>query len=284
MKKNYLWMLVAILTCGLAVSMLTSCSDKDPVNPDPEIIQKLSGVWFGEVLRIDYDPDADENDVEYVLLSFDENGVITRSVYIGNREDPINHWERTYRHGIYTVNGNAGTLTIENFSETPATIKYRFDGDKLILEADDENDVLLSLHRPSVAELDLIAMFNVSLSGDDYVGKWFGVNEFNGLYTYMMLDFTEEGKLNTIRYSVYNDKVTRTSYTQLYDTADDDDEPTLEIHNSTDYTQSEFYYWSVNGKTLILEKDIDDEEVISSTYHALTKDDLELMAQLDKKS
>ena len=119
------------------------------------------------------------------------------------------------------------------------------------------------------------------------MGKWFGFTEHNGLYTYMMLDFTEESGLKTIRYSVYNDKVARTEYTQFYNEADDDeyeDEPVLEIHSSTDYKQSEFYWWKVVGNTLTLGKELDDEEFISSTYHALTKADLELMEELDKKS
>ena len=134
MRKNFLWMLAAILICGLTVTMMTSCSkEDDPVNPDPVITETLTGEWFAVVNRVDYDEDADENDIEYILLSFDENGVVTQSIYIGNTTNPIKSWERMHRHGIYTVDEIARTLTVENISETPTTSKYRFDKELLIL-------------------------------------------------------------------------------------------------------------------------------------------------------
>jgi hypothetical protein len=224
------------------------------------------------------------------LLSFDENGVVTQNIYTGNTTEPLRYWERMHRHGIYTVDETASTITVENISETPTTSKYSFDKELLILKFYDEENadynMSIPLHRPSKAEKDLLVVYDISLWGDDYVGKWFGFTEHNGLYTYMMLDFTEESGLKTIRYSVYNDKVTRTEYTQVYNEADDDeyeDEPVLEIHSSNDYKQSEFYWWKVAGNTLTLGKELDDEEFISSTYHALTKADIELMEELDKK-
>ena len=155
----------------------------------------LTGEWFAVVNRKDYDEDADENDIEYLLLSFDENGVVTQNVYIGNKTEPLKYWERMHRHGIYTVDEKASTLTIENISETPTTSKYSFDKELLILNLYDEENVdrnmSIPLHRPSKAEKDLLAVYDISLWGDDYVGKWFGFTEHNGLYTYMMLDFTE---------------------------------------------------------------------------------------------
>lgn len=292
MKKNILWMLAAILISGLTVTTMTSCSNNDdPVNPDPVITQTLTGEWFAVVNRMDYDKDADENDIEYILLSFDENGVVTQNIYTGNTTEPLRYWERMHRHGIYTVDEKARTITVENISETPTTSKYSFDKELQILNLYDEETVdrnmSIPLHRPSKAEKDLLAVYDISLWGDDYVGKWFGYTEHNGLYTYMMLDFTEGRGLKTIRYSVYNDNVTRTEYTQVYNEADDDeyeDEPVLEIHSPTDYKQSEFYWWEVAGNTLTLGKELEDEEFISSTYHALTKADIELMEELDKKS
>jgi len=54
MRKNFLWMLAAILICGLTVTMMTSCSkEDDPVNPDPVITETLTGEWFAVVNRVD---------------------------------------------------------------------------------------------------------------------------------------------------------------------------------------------------------------------------------------
>ena len=57
----------------------------------------------------------------------------------------------------------------------------------------------------------------------------------------------------------------------------------MEIHYANDYSQSVFYWWEVVGNTLTLGKEENEEEIIS-TYHALTKADIELMAELEKKS
>lgn len=281
-------MLVAIMTCGLTVTTMTSCSNEDdPVKPDPVITETLTGEWLTFVNR-NFDEDDDKNDIEYVLLSFDEAGVITQKVYIGNTTQPIRYWERMHRHGIYTVNEATHTLTYENLTLEPETIKYSFDKDLLTLSPiDDEADYRiksLTFHRPTKSEKDLLSVYDLSLWGDDYAGKWFGVNEHNGLYTYMMLDFTEGSGLKTIRYSVYEDKCTRTAYTQYYNEADDieDYEKVLEIHSTTDYSQSDFYWWKVADNTLTL--GLTKYEDMFSVYHPLTKADIELMAELDKKS
>ncbi len=282
MKKNLLWMFAAILTCGFAVSTMTSCSEDDnPVIPD--IQETLTGDWLVTVNRdAEYN---DENDVEYVLFTFEENGVVVRNVYVGNTTEPLRYWERMQRHGIYTVDETTKTIVSEMLSSDPTTIKYSLTDGLLTLTVDGEGEsITLTFHRPTEAEKALLSMYDLSLWGNDYVGKWFSVQEENGQYTYVLLDFTEDSGLKTIRYSVNGDKCIRTEYTQYYNEDDEDeDEQVLEIHNMSDYMQSEFYWWEISGNTLTLGTEDDEEEFIS-TYHALTPADVALIAELEKKS
>ena len=289
MKKNLSLMLAAILTCG---SMFIACSNDvdNPVIPTPDPI--ITGEWFAIVNISDYDEDSDEGDVNYILLTFDEDGVITQDVYTGNTKESLRHWERRHRHGLYTTDNAAHTLTIEDISDDPSVFSFSFDKGQLafsnIYKDDADGNLPLTLHRPSKAEKDLLAVYHRSLKGDDYTGKWFNVQEENGQRTYVMLDFTEDSGLKTIRYTMDGDQCIRTEYTQYYNEYidyedEDEDEQVLEIHNPADYMQSDYYWWEVDGNTLTLEKEENENEVVK-TYHALTKADAALMAELEKKS
>ena len=286
MRKNLLWMLAAILSCG---AMFTSCSNDEDDPVIPTSTETLIGEWFTTVNRHDYDKDCDEDEVEYILLSFDEDGVMTQKIYFGSTTEAIRYWERMHRHGIYTINEVAHSLTYVNISSEPANIQYSLDKEHLIFSIyneDTKRNMPLTFHRPSKEEKDLLAVYDKSLWGDDYTGKWFSVQEENGQYTYVMLDFTEDSGLKTLSYSVKGDECIRTEYTQVFNEGDDDedeDEKVLEIHYANDYSQSEFFWWEVVGNTLRLGKEENDKEIIS-TYHALTKADVELMAELEKKS
>lgn len=270
---------IVIMSCVFTGSIMTSCSDDDDsVSQDYQ--KKLIGEWMAMV-----NPDlelGDENDVVYVLLSFNEDGVLFQKNYDGNTTEPLNCWERSCRHGIYTVNEAAHTIQCELFE---GEAKFSFVGDQMIF-TDSSNDVEMSLtfHRPTKAEKALLSMYDLSLEGNDYYGKWFMVQEENGKSTYTMLDFTEDSGLKTTRYTVTGDECIRTDCSQFYgENSSDEDGPMLEIYNSNDYFQRELYWWKVSGNTLTLEKCDDSDEETVSTYHALTKADAALLAELEKK-
>ena len=270
---------IVIMSCVFTGSIMTSCSDDDDsVSQDYQ--KKLIGEWLATVNR-DTELD-DENDVVYVLLSFNEDGVLFQKNYDGNTTEPLNCWERSCRHGIYTVNEAAHTIQCELFE---GEAKFSFVGDQMIF-TDSSNDVEMSMtfHRPSKAEKALLSMYDLSLEGNDYCGKWFMVQEENGKSTYTMLDFTEDSGLKTTRYTVTGDQCIRTDYSQFYgEDNSDEDGPMLEIYNSNDYFQRELYWWKVSGNTLTLEKCDDSDEETVLTYHALTKADAALLAELEKK-
>ena len=277
-------MLVAILICGLTVTTTTSCSkDNDSEQQGSGKTETLKGDWLAQVNHYDEDDEIVGGYSEYVLLNFGEDGVITQRVYMGNAGTPLEYWERMLRHGIYTVNEAAGTITTQNLSRKDATVKYSISGEKLSLSTT-EKDVAtktVTFHRSTKDELARFSMYDSELKGDDYVGKWFVTNEHSGLFTHVLLDLDEDSGVTVTRYSVYEDDVTRTIYSRSVSTLDEEDGQKIVFHDPADYSVTESYWWSVTGNQLKFVKPEYDE--IYTIYHPLTKSDIKLMEELNKK-
>ena len=288
-RKHFQWILAALMICGLAVTTTTSCSKDDDSGQQGGSgnTESLKGYWFVQLNHV-YDEDDGPiagGYMEYVLLNFGDDGVVTRSVYEGNAGVSLEYWERMLRHGIYTVNEAAGTITIQNFSDDETEIaKYSLSGDKLTLTSTEsyEEPLTITFHRPSTEELNRCSMYDSELEGDDYVGKWFAVSEHNGLYTYVYLDIDESSGITVTRYSVYEDDVTRTSYFRSVSTLDEEDGERIVFHDPDDYSVTDSYVWSVTDNQLKFVKT--EYEDLYTVYHPLTKSDIKLMDELNKKA
>jgi len=283
-RRQFQWMLVAILICGLTVTTTTSCSkDNDSEQQGSGKTETLKGDWLAQVNHYDEDDEIVGGYSEYVLLNFGEDGVITQRVYMGNAGTPLEYWERMLRHGIYTVNEAAGTITTQNLSRKDATVKYSISGDKLSLSTT-EKDVAtktVTFHRSTKDELARFSMYDSKLKGDDYVGKWFVTNEHSGLFTHVLLDLDEDSGVTVTRYSVYEDDVTRTIYSRSVSTLDEEDGQKIVFHDPADYSVIESYWWSVTDNQLKFVKP--EYEEVYTVYHPLTKSDIKLMEELNKK-
>ena len=277
-------MLVAILICGLTVTTTTSCSkDNDSELQGSGKTETLKGDWLAQVNHYDEDDEIVGGYSEYVLLNFGEDGVITQRVYMGNAGTPLEYWERMLRHGIYIVNEAAGTITTQNLSREDATVKYSISGEKLSLSTT-EKDVAtktVTFHRSTKDELARFSMYDSELKGDDYVGKWFVTNEHSGLFTHVLLDLDEDSGVTVTRYSVYEDDVTRTIYSRSVSTLDEEDGQKIVFHDPADYSVTESYWWSVTDNQLKFVKP--EYEEVYTVYHPLTKSDIKLMEELNKK-
>lgn len=283
-RRQFQWMLVAILICGLTVTTTTSCSkDNDSEQQGSGKTETLKGDWLAQVNHYDEDDEIVGGYSEYVLLNFGEDGVITQRVYMGNAGTPLEYWERMLRHGIYTVNEAAGTITTQNLSRKDATVKYSISGEKLSLSTT-EKDVAtktVTFHRSTKDELARFSMYDSELKGDDYVGKWFVTNEHSGLFTHVLLDLDEDSGVTVTRYSVYEDDVTRTIYSRSVSTLDEEDGQKIVFHDPADYSVTESYWWSVTDNQLKFVKP--EYEEVYTVYHPLTKSDIKLMEELNKK-
>ena len=283
-RRQFQWMLVAILICGLTVTTTTSCSkDNDSEQQGSGKTETLKGDWLAQVNHYDEDDEIVGGYSEYVLLNFGEDGVITQRVYMGNAGTPLEYWERMLRHGIYIVNEAAGTITTQNLSREDATVKYSISGEKLSLSTT-EKDVAtktVTFHRSTKDELARFSMYDSELKGDDYVGKWFVTNEHSGLFTHVLLDLDEDSGVTVTRYSVYEDDVTRTIYSRSVSTLDEEDGQKIVFHDPADYSVTESYWWSVTDNQLKFVKP--EYEEVYTVYHPLTKSDIKLMEELNKK-
>ena len=165
-KRQFQWILAALMICGLAVTTFTSCSKDD--DDDSGKGSSLLGNWFVKINYID-DEEGEpiEGDyTEYILLNFGDGGFSIRTIYSGNAGVPLMYWGRDVQSGTYTVNETAKTVTLKNLSyEGEETSKYSISGDKLTLtttyEYDfEEDEFSTTFHRPTTEDQDLISLLD----------------------------------------------------------------------------------------------------------------------------
>ena len=278
MKKSVFRFLTALSVCCLAMTTLFSCIDFHAGDKG-----KLNGKWL---TTVDFSQPGEHHFV-HLLLEFSADGICTNTKYDIYPDEPENYSERLRRHSIYAVDDATHILTWDDGNRSEMA-SYEFkDGGLVLLAISDNADgsvpSVYEFYRPTANELKQLKSYDASLWGDDYVGRWFGSSEVNGLHTFVMVEFTEEGRLHTRRYSLYGDDCTRTQSTQVYYDYDaSDNDKVLEVHAADDYSKISLWTWNVKDNLLTL-GNYENPQQQSSTYHPLTADDIELMSALDKK-
>ena len=164
-------MLAALMICGLAVITTTSCS-KDDDNSGSGKGSSLLGNWFVDLSYVDDEDDEDDEPMvggaykEYILLTFGEDGTVTRSIYSGNASLSPEYWDLEVERGTYTVDEKAGTITAKGLSDNGLeTSKYSISGNKLTLSTTndddfDDDEFIITFHRPSQDELNIFSKSN----------------------------------------------------------------------------------------------------------------------------
>ena len=275
MKKVLSCVFAAILICGSSVFSSCSANDDNPI-PQPEVTEKLSGSWFAEIERNVYG----ETEIVYVLFNFGEDGVVTTQSYFIYPDEPFNNSWRYSRHAIYTVDESAGTIVIDYGNKEKEVIGYTLSKNGLTLIDDEEKDIIYNLHRPTSAELNILAVYDHALPGDEYIGKWFGYKEDNGEKVYTMFGFTDDNMVNLVVYLVKDGKCTRKVSRAQYEDSEEDGEPVLKIYSPWNKSEADIFRWSVTGNVLSLEN-LNEEDFITE-FHFVTPADLATMAELGK--
>ena len=287
MKKIFLWMLTAILTCGLTLISLTSCSDDDDSTTIKDT--NLSGSWFAQIKVDEKSPDCEN----YALLTFDKNGVVTTRSYEIYPNEPINYSERFRRHEFYNVNEAAGTFTIQydDAEEEDALFYYSFNKEGMVLKQAG-SDLIIQLHRPTYSELKMLSVFDKVISSDDYVGKWINEKNEAGIMKYTVMTIDEDGIMDCKVYLTNEDKcqcVPFKFYYSEYDTKEHNGQ-VIEMHPYDNYKQVSYWWWTVKDNILTTgpadiegngdsNEDEDEDEIVS--YRAFTPADKVLIDKLE---
>lgn len=286
MEKNlFKSLLVGMLTSCLTVVIATSCAKDDmPVTHNEETADQLVGDWLY------YNSDDDEEDmvgksVSYSLLRFDENGVVTRTIYSGYEGTPLKYWERWLRHGIYTVDVAAHTITIDDIDNRSQVSGYTLADGQLILELryDDGNTTQTAiLRRPQANDRELLEMIDKAVPSDDYIGKWVRTETANGQTTYVLADFQELVDIVVNRYTVTSDnKVYKRSELVNYtDGSWDEDDGFLMIYENGIDEDAIKHWWKIEGSSLSI--GYENSESPRYTYHQLTKEEYDMFQAFDK--
>ena len=169
-RRHFQWMLAALMICGLAVITTTSCS-KDDDDSGSGKASALLGNWFVDISYVDDEDDEDEPLIggsykEYILLTFAEDGTVTRSIYSGNPSMSSEYWDLEVERGTYTVDEKAGTITAKGLSDDGLeNSKFSISGNKLTLSTTndddfDDDEFIITFHRPSQQELNIFSKSN----------------------------------------------------------------------------------------------------------------------------
>ena len=274
MKKVLSCVFAAILICGSSVFSSCSANDDNPI-PQPEVTEKLSGSWFTEIERNTYG----ETEIVYLLFNFSEDGVVATQFYFIDPEEPLNYSWRYNRHAIYTVDESAGTIVIDYGNKEKEVMGYTLSKNGLTLIDDEEKGIIYNLHRPSSAELEKLTVYDQALPGEEYIGKWFGYKEENGVKVYTMFGFTDDNMVNLVVYFVKDGKCIRKESRTMFEVSEDE-ESVLKIYSPWNKSEADVYRWSVTGNVLSLEN-LKEEEFIAE-FHFVTPADLATMAELNK--
>ncbi len=275
-------MLATILTFGLTMTTLTSCSDDDDTPAIKDT--KLTGNWFAQITAEEKSSDGEN----YVLFSFKDDGLLVTNSYEIYPDEPM-HWsERHRRHMYYTVNEEAGTFTMID-GEEESTINFMFNSEGMII-SENKHDLKIQLHRPTASELKMLATFEKVISSDDYVGKWINEKNDGGVMTYTVLEIDENARMKSAVYRSYGDQSDCTTFEFIYGEYDTNEYQgkVLEIHSAKDYRDVGYWWWNVKDNMLStgpadIENGSDgDEEEDMITYRPFTLADKELIDKRDK--
>lgn len=133
MEKNFLWIIIAILSCGLTMTTIISCGNDDANNNggDTEVTvgePTLLGGWLTAVEI----HNEDKYEMKYLLVSFDENGVATMRSYQISLQEAYNYSERMRRHVTYSVDEVDGIFEL-NYESGVETNYFKLTKDSLLV-------------------------------------------------------------------------------------------------------------------------------------------------------
>lgn len=110
MKKNFVWMLAAVLTCGLAMATLTACNNSDNPVSEGSVIDNLAEKIQGKWMMVEADGKPVPTDSKQVL-TYESDSKMYYSMSISAISD-LNVWVN-HCEGRYTLIGNKITQVVE---------------------------------------------------------------------------------------------------------------------------------------------------------------------------
>ena len=149
MKKKNLWMLAAILLCGL---LTTACSDDDePTNLEPATLTKaLQGEWISEINVDEFKSDNPDVKVDpsadgYVLVfihHFNDDGTCWKEINVTKKGLLINQPVDRYSTSSCRYSVGKDGLVIVEYENSEEGDELRFDGTRLTEDYGDRKNVL----------------------------------------------------------------------------------------------------------------------------------------------
>jgi len=278
MTKKNLFTLLAAVICCMATFTVTSCSvDDSAIYPDEKIDYELTGKWLADISE-----EYGEQVVALALMSFDTDGVVNICNYIGFKDYPYDYWEHNCRHGVYWIDKATKTIYIDNGTNEMSIAEYEIKDNVLILtqryDDEDYEERVITFHRPTYEEQNMLKGYDESILGDEYVGRWLRTYEEDGQTVYVVVNFTSDLRIN--RYTVdAGGKVTRsTEIKGYYEDSESITDRYMNVYEDWDDDGID-YWWKVQGKNLYLGYYGKKETLYS--YHMITRAEDEMIKEFE---
>lgn len=283
-KKNLFTWLAGIIVCSFTAITVTSCSvDDSAAYTNEEIDYKLTGKWLAD-LGYEYGEDI----ISWKLMTISTDGVININNYWGIEDTPYEEWEHICQHGVYWIDKTTKTIYMDEGDNTQSVAKYEIKDDQLIMtikyNSEDIDEKVITLHRPTIEELDKAKEYEEKILNFDYGGKWLRTYQEDGQTVYEIWNIISLSNLYITHYTVAADgKVTKTEEVKyIRDLTIWTTDQHIYIYDINGIHNGKDYWWKVQGRYFTLGNDETKETLY--TFHMITKAEYDMLNELDDKA
>lgn len=192
-----------ILALVLAIGFLIACDSEQETEPDYLLIQ---GDWF-----VSMDTVVDDGTLEtvYLLMSFNDNGVMTYSVYKKRMGQTDAEGERTRKYYFYRLDTDKHLF---NHSDGDNDYFHPYRIKKNELEFSDVEpwggSTTVTLTRPDADMLSFLRKLDNTIPSNDYMGRWYFSYESPDSSNYLFMNIERYGDVLVYQYIIKPDTCT----------------------------------------------------------------------------
>lgn len=186
----------------LFMGLLVACDSDRECEPDSLLIQ---GDWLVSMDTLV----GGVHETNYLLMSFNADGVMTHNSYRKLRDRPDNQSERTRRFYFYRVDP-AQKLFYHSDGDKDYFHPYKLNKDELVF-IDVEpwgGSSVVTLRRPDADMLSFFRMLDSTIPSHDYMGRWYRAYESPDSSNYLFMNIESYGDVLVYQYVIKPDTCT----------------------------------------------------------------------------